>query len=317
MFWLGGFLSLDLTTATPDALCPPLEEARAAVKARVGEVRGDYRAEFALIRADDGRQGLDLVLREGEKEVLHRELPLDAAGCQDAAQTIALVLERYFDAIEPPTPVEPAPTPILESVPGSAATAEPPRDDGTSRAPTREKSSISQVGARAGFLYDREFGMAAVVGASFYPAALQLTPSLRWGAALEVAPFFSRQTETIRERRIEAFLLQGAFAVPLLWSHSRWRTAFGPWVQLRLQRADAPSLENEQSAYRVLPGVGGFARVGVELTPSFGLSAGVAGGPQLRNAASRFVLEGGAGQIAVLVPHAWFIQGQLTLELKL
>ena len=74
MLWLGGFLALDLTTRTPDALCPPLEEARAAVKARVGEVRGDYHAEFALIRADDGQQKLDLSLREGNVAQVARDL---------------------------------------------------------------------------------------------------------------------------------------------------------------------------------------------------------------------------------------------------
>ena len=115
MLWLGGFLLLDLTTSTPDALCPPLEEARAAVKARVGEVAGDYHAEFALIRATDGQQALELTLREGRVEVLRRQLPLDAAGCQDAAQAIALVLERYFDAVE--RPVEHEAAPKMESVP--------------------------------------------------------------------------------------------------------------------------------------------------------------------------------------------------------
>ena len=118
MLWLGGLHALDLTTSTPDALCPPLEEARALVKARVGEVRGDFHAEFGLIRRDDGSQALQLVLREGVEPVLRRELPLDEAGCEDAAQAIALVLERHFDALDRPDPPEPAPK--LESVPGLA-----------------------------------------------------------------------------------------------------------------------------------------------------------------------------------------------------
>src|SRR6188768_841163 len=98
MLWLGGFPALDITTSTPDALCPPIEEARAAIQARVGEVRGDYHVEFALVRGVDGRQVLELTVREAEQQVLARELPLDAGGCEDAAQAIALVLERYFDA---------------------------------------------------------------------------------------------------------------------------------------------------------------------------------------------------------------------------
>lgn len=315
MLWLGGFLSLDLATGTPDAFCPPLEEARAAVNARVGAVRGDYHAEFSLVRADDGQQRLDLTLREGAKEVLKRELPLDAAGCQDAAQTIALILERYFDAIERPTVAEPAAE--LESVPAPPVTAPSTTRRRDRAAPTPGPSAPIGLDARGGALYDRELGIAAVVGASFYPHALQLTPSWRVGFGLELAPFFARQTQTFREQQVEAFLLQSALLAPITWSRSRWLASVGPWFQLRLQRAEAPSGANEESAFRALPGVGGFVRVGVDLTASVGLSAGIAAGPQLRGAASSFVLEGAAGQVAVLVPDAWFGHGQLTLELKL
>lgn len=315
MLWLGGFLSLDLTTGTPDAFCPPLEEARAAVQARVGEVRGDYHAAFSLIRSDDGQQKLKLTLHEGPQEVLLRELPLDAAGCQDAAQTIALILERYFDAIERPAPVEPAAK--LESVPvvvGPTPQVAAPRDRVVETA--REPVSLG-VDARAGTLYDQELGFAAVIGASVHPAPFRLTPSLGIGVALELAPFFARQTEIFRERQVEAFLLQGALAVPLTWTRGKWRVSGGPWFQLRLQRAAVPSVADEQSAVRALPGLGGFVRFGVDLTSSVGLAAGVAAGPQVRGAASRFLLDGAAGQIAVLVPDAWFGHGQLTLELKL
>lgn len=317
MLWLGGFLSLDLTTGTPDALCPPLEEARAAVNARVGEVRGDYHADFALIRADDGRQTLDLTLREGAKEVLRRELPLDAAGCQDAAQTIALVLERYFDAIERPSAAES--TPALESVPVSVTRAPPNAAAPSVDKPvaTTKSSRPLELGVRAGTLYDHDLGLAAVIGANLYPEAMRLNPSFRFGFAFEVAPFFARQTEQIRGRRIEAFLLQGALSLPLTWSYFTWRASVGPWLQLRVQRADGQTLANEEAGYRAVPGVGGFVQVGWELAPSFGLLAGVSAGPQLRGAASRFVLQGAAGQIAVLVPDAWFGQAQLTLELRL
>jgi hypothetical protein len=312
MLWLGGFLSLDLTTSTPDALCPPLEEARAAVNARVGEVRGEYHADFALIRADDGRQALALTLRERDEEVLRRELPLDAAGCQDAAQTIALVLERYFDAIERPAAQEPEPPPKV--VPELSKVASPPRDEPPADRPL---TPSRDWGVRVGLLYDRELGSAAVLAASFHPRVLRLSHSWRWGIGLEVAPFFARQSEALRGERIEAFLLQGALNVPLTWSHANWRASLGPWAQLRLQRAEAPSIERGQSAYRSLPGVGAFVQVGLELTPSWAMVAGVAAGSQLRGAASRYVLDGAAGQIAVLVPDAWFGHAQLTLELKL
>src|SRR4051812_27057029 len=113
MLWLGGFPALDVTTSTPDALCPPVEEARAAIQARVGEVRGDYHVEFALVRGVDGRQVLELKVLEAQRQVLTRELSLDGSGCADAAQAIALVLERYFDAVEkPPAVSKPEPIPV-------------------------------------------------------------------------------------------------------------------------------------------------------------------------------------------------------------
>lgn len=323
MLWLGGFLALDLTTRTPDALCPPLEEARAAVKARVGEVRGDYHAEFALIRADDGQQKLDLSLREGNEEVLRRELPLDAAGCQDAAQAIALVLERYFDAIEQPAQAESDSN--LKLVPERHTTTIVGADSTTIGGPapqdTLPASPVARrsydLGAHAGLLYDRELGLAATFGATIYPAALRVLPNLAFGVGLDVSPFFQRQAEIVREHEVSAFSLQAALSLPLTWRRASFRASFGPWAQLRLQRAAGPTLQHEQAAYRTVPGVGALARLGFQLSSSWSVLAGGAAGPQLRSAASRFVLERTPGQNEVLVPDAWFGQGQLTLELKL
>ncbi|RYZ08427.1 MAG: hypothetical protein EOO73_08235 [Myxococcales bacterium] len=285
------------------------------MSARVGEVRGEFHAEFSLVRADDGQQRLDLTLHEGAKEVLKRELPLGATGCQDAAQTIALILERYFDAIErPPVVATPAPA---EGVPAPLPGPRPDARVSDRGVVTAPSSAPLGIEARGGALYDHEFGLAAVVGASFYPAPLRVSSSWRVGFGLEVAPFFARQTDMFREKQVEAFLLQGALLVPLTWTRSRWLASAGPWLQLRFQRAEAPSVVNNESAFRTIPGLGGFVRAGVDLTASLGLSAGVAAGPQLRGAASRLVLDGAAGQIAVLVPDAWFVHGQLALELRL
>jgi hypothetical protein len=323
MLWLGGFLALDLTTRTPDALCPPLEEARAAVKARVGEVRGDYHAEFALIRADDGQQKLDLSLREGRDEVLRRELALDAAGCQDAAQAIALVLERYFDAIEQPT--QPASSADLELVPerhtttivGPGATTIVGPTTRDTAPPAKAAARTYDVGAHAGLLYDHELGLAGTFGATLYPLALHVLPNLSLGVGVELSPFFQRETEVVREQEILAFSVQGAVYLPLTWARAPFRASLGPWAQLRLQRADAPTLQHEQVAYRTVPGFGGLAQLGFTLSPSWSLLAGGAAGSQLRSAASRFVLQRTTGQNEVLVPDAWFGQGQLTLEMKL
>jgi len=306
---------LDLTTSTPDALCPPLEEARVAVKARVGEVAGDYHAEFELVRATDGRQALELILREGRAEVLRRQLPLDAAGCQDAAQAIALVLERYFDAVE--RPVDHGPAPKLETVPESPKPASPnvrPKDEVV---PHRQPASSRQLSAYFGGVYDHELGVGAALGGVLYPTGWRLGSSLRVGLGVELVPFLTQQVETVREQRLAALSLQAAAFVPLTWSPQGWSFSFGPWAQSRLQRAEGATLQHEQAGFRTLPGLGGLARIGFTPAPGWALLAGLAAGWQIRGAAASFVLKKETGQTEVLVPDSWFGQGQLALSFAL
>ncbi len=319
MLWLGGFHALDLTTSTPDALCPPLEEARAAVKARAGEARGDSHAEEGLIRGPDGRQALRLLLREGTETVLRRELPLDEAGCDDAAQAIALVLERHFDVIERPDLSEAA-TPKLESVP---ATPEPalaqvvpalappaPRQSderaGPAAAPTNAWS------ARAGLLYDWELGVAPVIGVTFLPRSLEWGTHFRIGAALEIAPFVQRRTETVREQELTQATLQASLSVPMLLRLSSWTFALGPWAHWRFQRGRGPTQLNGVVSYRAVPGLGAFVQLGKDVGARWSVVAGAAFGGQLPGSAAQFVLRKDSGaQSAVLVPQAWFAQAQL------
>jgi hypothetical protein len=318
MFWLGGFLALEVTTSTPDALCPPLEEARAAITARVGEVRGAYHVEFALVRTADGRPVLELWVREGEELVLQRELPLDDAGCQDAAQAIALVLERYFDAVEKPTP----PASNLEPIPETPA-ARPSQDSPSPVArdvpePPAPSSTRRAVRARAGLTYDLELGLAPTLGVAVSPAAFRLTPRLQVGVTLDISPFLTPLTEQIRGEEISAFSLQGALAFPLALSFAPWSASIGPWAQLRFQRAEAPALAHDRPAQRAVPGFGGFAQLDWSLRPTWTLGLGVALGAQVVGASSRFVLRRADSETdPVLVPASTFGQGQLTLALEL
>jgi hypothetical protein len=317
MFWLGGLLALDVATSTPDALCPPLEEARAAIKARVGEVRGAYHVEFALVRAADGHQVLELEMREGQQKVLERELQLDETGCQNAAQTIALVLERYFDAVE-----KPATPPDLEPIPASAR---PPLSQNSPSPQARERPPADApapmqrpLRASAGFSYDLEFGLAPSLGAGWFPSAFQVAPRLQFGLMLAVSPFLKRRTERVRTEEISAFTVQGAFAVPLTWSFRQWSAAIGPWAQLRFQRADAPSLSHHRPAYRTVPGFGGLAQLGWSLRPAWSLNLGIALGAQAAGKSSRFVLRKADSETdLVLVPASTFGQAQLMLAVEL
>lgn len=317
MFWLGGFHALEVTTSTPDALCPPVAEARAAIEARVGEVRGDYRAEFALVRALDGRQVLALSLREGPQQVLERELPLDGAGCEDAAQAIALVLERYFDAVEKPAAPAPNREPIpvrLDEPPVGVVTPASVRDAAPSSAPAATAPSWR---ARAGFGYDLHFGSAPLLGLALFPSAWKLTRRLELGVALDLAPFASSVRQQVRGQEISAFTLQTALSLPLTWRVNRWSWSLGPWAQLRIQRAEGASLAHEQVAYRAVPGFGAVAQLGWSPAPRWTIGLGAAFGSQAAGATSRFVLRGADGTAKpVLVPESWFGQGQLTLALE-
>jgi hypothetical protein len=311
MLWLGGLLALDVTTSTPDALCPPLAEVRAAVQARVGEVRGDYHAEFSLLRGQGGRRALKLVLHDGSEPVLEREIELEGTECQNASQAIALVLERYFDAVErPETPdPEPVPAPLLDS---------PPTPPSVSSAPAGAPPAAARIEsgwrAHAGIAQDWELGVAPLLGVALFPRRWQATPHLRFGAAFDLALFMTPSTETVRTESIRANTLQPALSVPLELHSGPWSTGLGAWAQVRLQRAKAESLTNAHTAYRALFGLGGLARVGWSPASRWLLSATVAGGGQLVSASSRFVLQKADGtQDAVLVPKTWFTQAQLTL----
>jgi hypothetical protein len=314
MLWLGGLLALDVTTSTPDALCPPLAEVRAAVQARVGEVKGDYQAEFSLLRGQGGQQALRLVLRHGSEPVLEREIELEGTECQDASQAIALVLERYFDAVERPAASDPEPVPgPTEPVPG------PRRGDPAGPvAPPANARAESEWRAGAGVALDRELGVAALLGVALFPSKWRATPNFRVGAAFDLAFFVTPITETVRTEPIRASTLQLALSAPLELHSGAWSGGLGPLTQLRLQRASAPSLTQDQPAYRALFGLGGMARVGWSPAPRWLLSAAVGAGGQLVSASSSLVLKKADGsQSAVLVPPTWFGQGQLTLGMTL
>lgn len=318
MLWLGGFPALEVTTSTPDALCPPIEEARAAIQARVGEVRGDYHVEFALVRAVDGRQVLELRVREAQQQVLARELPLDGAGCQDAAQAIALVLERYFDAVDEPAPAAPNPEPIPVRTDDQPARNSPPAAASKASTTTPVTSPWRSWRAHAGFVYDLKLGIAPRLGVARFPEAFRLTPRVQLGVALDVAPFLSRHQESVREQQLSESSVQTALSLPLVWQLEPWSASLGPWAQLRIQRAEAESFTHHRRAYRVVPGVGAMAQLAWSPASRWTLGLGVAGGAQSTAAASRFVLQtANDGPKQVLVPESWFGQAHLTLALEL
>ena len=114
-----GAAGLSVDSLSPDALCPPLEETRAAVAARLGsvELEGTWRASYLLVHRTQG-DFVSLSLRDPDGALrLERDLPVQGGSCATLSRVIALVLERYFLRPEQATPDIP--------VALSASTAEP------------------------------------------------------------------------------------------------------------------------------------------------------------------------------------------------
>jgi hypothetical protein len=264
----------------------------------------------------DGRQVLELTVHEAQQQVLARELPLDDAGCQDAAQAIALVLERYFDAVEKPVIASnPRPIPVRTDEQPSQNSPPVPTPEVTVAPMT---ASARGWRARAGFVYDLELGIAPSLGLVRLPEAFRLTPRFQVGVAVDVAPFLSSVEQSVREQEISAFSVQGALSIPLVWHFEPWSASVGPWAQLRIQRAEAESLSHQRRAYRVVPGIGGVTQLAWSPGSRWTLGLGLAAGAQATTGTSRFVLRTtDAGPQPVLVPDAWFGQAQLTLAVEL
>lgn len=122
---------LTLETGSPDAWCPDLAATRRAVSDRLGtlalEGEQSWVARYTIGHAPDGGGDfVQLVLHDGQGVLrLERILPVHGEACDTLAQAIALVLERYFRALqtpvtEPATPAEAPPKPGAVSSPPDA-----------------------------------------------------------------------------------------------------------------------------------------------------------------------------------------------------
>ena len=119
-----GAAGLTVDSLSPDALCPPLEETRTVVAARLGsvELEGTWHATYVLVHRKQG-DFVTLSLRDPQGVLrLERDLPVQGGACSSLSRVIALVLERYFlrpeQAAPDEAPVVPVTTP---SAPASEA----------------------------------------------------------------------------------------------------------------------------------------------------------------------------------------------------
>ncbi|HEX2872029.1 MAG TPA: hypothetical protein VHP33_12250 [Polyangiaceae bacterium] len=126
-----GAAGLTVDSLSPDALCPPLEETRTAVAARLGsvELEGTWRATYLLVHRTQG-DFVALSLRDPDGVLrLERDLPVQGGACQSLSRVIALVLERYFlrpeQAAPDETPTKPVSEPAVEAKSSELATPTP------------------------------------------------------------------------------------------------------------------------------------------------------------------------------------------------
>jgi hypothetical protein len=228
-------------------------------------------------------------------EVLHRQLPLDDSGCQDAAQAIALVVERYFDAVKTPD-LEPVPVPA--HAPNSERIA-------TSHA----KAAVEPWRAELSLVYDGSLGLAPRLGLELFPAALRLSSRLWAGLAFEASPFVTKLQERIRAQSIDARTIELRLSFPFDFRAGPWSTTLGPSAAIWLQRAEGTSLPSERPGYRAIGGAGARATVQFAWPAPWRLSLGSAVGLVATGATRRFVLQTREdGRVPVFAPEPWFGQ---------
>lgn len=319
---------LRVTTDSPDALCPPLEQAREAIHARVGEVAGGpYEARYVLIRsAERAGDSIRLVLTdETGKVLLERTLPVPAGGCADASQAMALILERYFRGVGQAVPrsgpdgapSEQAPHPNAEAEPKPTAAprAEPaapvPRSHVTppaaSPGPSAPEALEEPQGAR--WLFAR--GGAGINGDGSPVVAIGAEMALRRWWSLSLDAVFAVASGARRDQNLEldstthSLFLESTF-VPSAWG--RLSLGLGPTIGLQRQAVELvdETTVAEGTPRRWLSSAGGHTALRLDLSKRVRADLLLRAGAQL--AGTRFVvLDGNDAEIEVLnLPNlAW------------
>ncbi len=264
----GGLL---VETPSPDALCPPLDQTREAVRSRVGsvELKGAWTATYEIVHRESG----DFVaLKLGDPvgvERLSRELPIHGESCATLAQVIALVLERYFlrpDSVAATSgesaTLAPAPPPNLTAaMVAPERTAAPPPAATPAEAATRADASTGSARASR-----RLAAGLSVTGAWIAPfvrteADLGARVVLVATAGLDLA----EHDESVAGGWARSLRWPLGLAVAgRVWRSGPWAARFGAGVLAVVERASTHGLGEDGSGTRVLPGVSLAGALGVE-----------------------------------------------------
>lgn len=295
---LGLLSGLTVETGSPDALCPDIASAEAAIRARVGKLEGSataWRVRYTMVHAPDRTTG-DLVRLEvldaSDEIRLSRDLPLSVESCDTLAQAMALVVERFFRAMvgerAPEPEFEPAPERSDLPVVTAMASAPPARDDGAREpAPSGPKRPPAfLLAAQAGVLgppLRPTFGSLFVVRAKSAPLSL----------AASVGFVLVPSTEEL-ERGGEAHLQSGLVRLMPAWdlAFGHARVALGPALSLEAERAWTTGLPESTPRYRALSAAGGALSFRIAVGRATALDVSAVVEAPFRPFGGRFTIDG-------------------------
>jgi hypothetical protein len=270
IFALGAGLSVE--SSSPDALCPPPEETRRAVAARLGgvELDGTWRASYGLVHRTEGDFVSLQLFDPGGVLRLERQLPVTTGSCAALSGVIALVLERFFLKPEASgAQEEEAPT-TTPSTPGERASAPATATPAPVRAP--QPSRAVDAAPQPATSPRPRFR----VGAELWAATGWLAPTLHvdrrvfgpYRVALsagfdlqshQTAAFDDQGTIKLQRAPFALTVMRDFSLMPAL-SFSAGVDLFG-----MLEGAQTTGLVKSDDGLRVVPGIG--ARLGLWLFP--------------------------------------------------
>lgn len=293
-----GASGLSIATDSPDAFCPPVEEARATILARVGEVTGgNYEVRYGMVHdVGAGTHAVRMVLRDVDRSELlfSRDIPLAGSQCSDVAAAMALIVESYFSQ-------------SLKSDPQTDQ-VDPGREEPIAGVLSQERTSVaddSQArGARpaapalppAKPQTARRYWLSAGVGVA-RRSYLQLGAELRLAFSDQWSLAAGATTELVNPPLEEEYRLRlhrhALYLTPLieLSSLPDFKLRMGPQVSAHLQVAHllGDGTYQEERGWRSAVGIGAHLESAWRLSPRAEL--GVMGGASIFSGRTKFLVD--------------------------
>ncbi|HET9959056.1 MAG TPA: hypothetical protein VFQ61_31410 [Polyangiaceae bacterium] len=261
---------LTLESGSPDALCPDLTRARAAVERRLGRFEFPsgpaWKARYTLGHRPEGepRDFVQLELFDGQGQLkLRRELPTANESCVTLAEVIALVLDRYFRAL---SGEEGGLAPLAEGVPETNSRSPEPREREPVDPVQRDSSTVqlgSQTSPRTAAPVRAMLGASLGVSSSGADAHLTLKglfaafPGSYWSASLRT-PLARRFESLSEDRYVSTRELVAGGSLGLVGDSAGFRLFAGPTLGLGVERASGVFRESS-AKYRAMWSLGAEA----------------------------------------------------------